>query len=388
MKSNKEHRSRSRTPTSSTRHPRAQSPLSPTRHSRIVEKKELQRLNDRLVCYIERVRVLESENSGLSRELNDCMEAHGRESTNIKSLFESELSDARKLLDETSNEKARLQIDVKRLFELNVELQAHLDKATKKLNAAKSFEQLYIDLQSKFNSTEASNKKALEENEWLHTETAKLKKSLEDLSEHLQQQTLARVEAENTVQTLREELAFKIQIHAQELSETRQTKITEIDGRLSEQYEARLQKSLHELREQHENQMRANREEVNTIFDAKVKNYQAEAARASAASEAAIEEIRKARNQIVSLNNKITGMEGQASAYLTRIHDLETSLENQYRLRSEDEKEIRLLREEMAQQLQDYQDLMDIKVSLDLEISTYGKLLAGEEERLDFSHCK
>ena len=35
-----------------------------------------------------------------------------RERTNVKALFENELADARKLLDELSKEKAKLQIEV------------------------------------------------------------------------------------------------------------------------------------------------------------------------------------------------------------------------------------------------------------------------------------
>lgn len=48
---------------------RPASPLSPTRHSRIVEKVELQNLNDRLAAYIDRVRYLEQENARLNVEV-------------------------------------------------------------------------------------------------------------------------------------------------------------------------------------------------------------------------------------------------------------------------------------------------------------------------------
>lgn len=107
--------------------PRPQSPLSPTRHARIHEKVELQNLNDRLAGYIDRVRFLESENQRLTVEIRTTRETVCRESSNIKSMFEHELQDARKVLDETSREKAKLEIDLKRLSEENDDLKQRYD---------------------------------------------------------------------------------------------------------------------------------------------------------------------------------------------------------------------------------------------------------------------
>lgn len=90
---------------------------SPARLSRIQEKEELSGLNDRLAAYIDKVRFLESENTRLQVQVRTSEETTTREVTNVKTLYETELSDARRLLDDTAREKARLQIDANKYKE-------------------------------------------------------------------------------------------------------------------------------------------------------------------------------------------------------------------------------------------------------------------------------
>lgn len=93
---------------------RARSP-SPARISRMQEKEELQGLNDRLAAYIDKVRHLENENSRLMVAVKSTEETVTREVTSIKSLYENELEEARKVLDDTAKEKAKLQIEASKL---------------------------------------------------------------------------------------------------------------------------------------------------------------------------------------------------------------------------------------------------------------------------------
>ena len=97
---------------------------SPTFRSRLDEKETLQNLNDRFAVYIERMRTLEDRNSSLTAEITTWKEKEKNEVNEVRTMYESELSNARVLLDEISKEKSRVELENNR----NVTLAADLLK--------------------------------------------------------------------------------------------------------------------------------------------------------------------------------------------------------------------------------------------------------------------
>ena len=82
------------------------SSISPGRRTRLQEKEELQNLNDRFVAYIDRVRHQRDAESTI-RTLQASQEEVAE---SIRKVYESELNEARSLIDETAKEKAHYQI--------------------------------------------------------------------------------------------------------------------------------------------------------------------------------------------------------------------------------------------------------------------------------------
>ncbi|KAG0412383.1 hypothetical protein HPB47_010487 [Ixodes persulcatus] len=290
---------------------RSRSPLSASRVSRIQEKNELAHLNDRLAAYIDRVRHLESENSKLTKQIETSQETRTREVASVKNLYDRELADARRTVDLTANEKAKLQLDAKKWQAEAETLQAKLAKREREWSAAErrvtSLESQNVDLQGRLNQALAQLKDAEAERDAMAKELEKLRKELEA-------ETLRNVELRNRAKTLSEDLDFQKSLYEKELQEVRvvkQTEITEIDGRLKERYEQRLADTLMELREQYESQMQLNREEMQDIYENKMRDLQSLLEQRSTDSSSKMEEMRAYKSRLEGLNSKISELESQ-----------------------------------------------------------------------------
>lgn len=369
---------------------------SPAVISRVEEKNQLAQLNDRLANYIDRVRTLETENDRLSKLVVCTEETVQREVSKIKGLYEDELAQARRLLDQMGKEKARVQLELNKTKSDLEELQA---KYLAKEKAASDLERKLLAAESQVNELQARLNDAVNQRRHAEDELNRLKKEFDAVNKQLvvakkqlEDETIRRVDLENRIQSLKEELAFREQVHRQELDEmSRRTRvdIDAIDIRFKQDYDSRLADALRQMRAENDEQIQASRAEVEAIYQQKLADLQDSSNMWQDSAQRAQGELRQVNKRIEELTAEVNKLGSQASANASRVETLERMLQREREERQADvsvrDDEIRRLKAQLEEQLQEYRDLLDVKIQLDVEIAAYRKLLELEENRLNLS---
>ncbi|KAL6464781.1 hypothetical protein MHYP_G00270980 [Metynnis hypsauchen] len=314
------------------------------------EKQELQELNDRFASFIEKVRYLEQQNAGLQLELNQYKGKHQQGQSNRASeMCQQEMRELRRQMELIGKERDQVQVERDNLAEDLALLKQRLDEESQKRQDAEN--QLVL-----------------------------FRKDVDDA-------TLARLELERKIESLMDEIEFLKKVHDEEIQdvqvsiETQQMKM-EVEATVRPD----LTSALRDIRAQYESIATKNMQESEEWYKSKFADLTDSAKRNADALRQAKQETNEFRRQIQGLNCEIDGLKSTNEALVRQMREMEDQFgveagnyqDNITRL----EEEIRHLKDEMSRHLREYQDLLNVKMALDIEIATYRKLLEGEESRI------
>ncbi|UJR13623.1 hypothetical protein I4U23_000636 [Adineta vaga] len=364
--------------------------------SRAQEKEQLETLNNRLAVYIDTVRRLEHDNRELKSVIASYTDTYQTETSKVKQLYERELDDAKRLIEELAREKTRLEIEAERADAEAQDATTKLARKERDLRAAearlKQYETEIADLKARNEALVYDNNRKTDDNVNLRSLNGDLEKQVNALKRQLESETLLRIDLENKNKTLREELQFKQQVHDTAIDEIRQHKRVEVrsyDDNLRQQYDDRLLHELQQLRTQTEEEMQALRDDIASQYEKKIENLENTIRRNADQVGAYRTDITSYRERIDDITKSRDALNDKVAYLEQRCRDLETRLHNaqqrQDALLTERDDELQRLKQQIEQMQIDYQNLLDIKIGLDREIATYRKLLESEEERLNIS---
>jgi len=357
--------------------------------SREREKKDMQDLNERFASYIEKVRFLEAQNKKLTDELARLKDRWGKETASIKVMYTTELEENRKLLDDAEKEKARLEIRCtsleERLDENELKLAEAKDQIANQQEDLDRQNQMLAELETELNMLKKRIATYEDQAQRDKAEIKRLQDALNSARADLDAESLAHICAENRCQTLEEELEFLKEVHEQELKELAALAYRDTTAENREFWKNELGQALREIQTVYDEKLDAIRGELEGFYNLKIQEFRTGSTRQGMETSHAKEESKRLRTMLQDLRAKLADME-------SRNAQLEKELELLRREYDEKEQEwttkeselcmeISKLRAELEAILKELQDLMDMKLGLELEIAAYRKLLEGEENR-------